>query len=135
MAVRQCCEPPQDWAPAALLSVAQSSDNFTINTAKQINSGIHVQSIALVCLRTPIFRGEQMWRPPLQAFPLHCYRCFLTQCKKNYRCLNGGGGKISEISTVEGRDPINVPTERKAAIGIPLLLDSKNSHGQRMLQT
>ena len=36
---------------------------------------------------------------------------------------------------VEDRDPFNVPTEGKATVGISVLLDSKNPHGQRMLQT
>lgn len=77
-----------------------------------------------------------MWRPPLQASPqMLSHTVQPTVWCARPSCLNGGGGKISEISTVEGRDPLNVPTEGKAAIGIPLLPDSKNSHGQRMLQT
>lgn len=49
--------------------------------------------------------------------------------------LSGTRAVWKMSSYVEDRDPINVPTERKAAVGIQISLNSKNPHGQRMLQT
>jgi len=48
--------------------------------------------------------------------------------------LSRGTNSVENNYTEDG-DPIDVPTEGQATVGIPILPDSKNPHGQRMLQT